>query len=91
ENEQGILRRFNALVTAKTADEINLHARGVIQLLKQGEIKLDYVRFAKDLYNLQFSSESAKHVQRRWGRDFYHVDNKSKSESESKNKGGSDA
>ncbi|MDR2087811.1 MAG: type I-E CRISPR-associated protein Cse2/CasB, partial [Clostridiales Family XIII bacterium] len=39
ENEQGILRRFNALVTAKTADEINLHARGVIQLLKQGEIK----------------------------------------------------
>jgi CRISPR system Cascade subunit CasB len=71
ENEAGVKRRFDALATAKTAAEINMHARGLIQLLRQNDVKLDYVGFAADLYNLQFNPESAKSVQRKWGRDFY--------------------
>jgi CRISPR system Cascade subunit CasB len=90
DNEPGIKRRFDALATAGTAAEINRHARGIIQLLRQGDIKLDYAGFAADLYNLQFGSESAGKVLRRWGRDFYRFDNKDASE-EAASKGGNDA
>jgi CRISPR system Cascade subunit CasB len=69
--EPGVKRRFDALFTAKTTEEISLHARGIIQLLKQEDIKLDYAGFAADLYNLQFGAESAKRVLRKWGKDFY--------------------
>jgi CRISPR system Cascade subunit CasB len=75
ENEQGIKRRFDALATAKTPEEINIHARGIIQLLRQGDVKLDYAGFAKDLYRLQRGSDSAKEVLRGWGKDFWYIDN----------------
>jgi CRISPR system Cascade subunit CasB len=86
----GIKRRFDALATARTPAEINRHARGIIQLLKQGDVKLDYVGFAADLYNLRFGSESAGRVLRKWGKDFHYFDNKDASD-EAASKGGSDA
>jgi CRISPR system Cascade subunit CasB len=71
QNESGIKTRFDALATAKTTRNIVYHARGIIQLLKQAEVKLDYPRFAQDLYNLQFGYENQKRIQRQWGKDFY--------------------
>jgi CRISPR system Cascade subunit CasB len=84
ENEAGIKRRFDALATAKTPTEISIHSRGIIQLLRQGKIMLDYAGFAKDLYYLQIGRDSAKNVLRGWGRDFCSVSG------EDENKGDSD-
>ncbi|MDR2354714.1 MAG: type I-E CRISPR-associated protein Cse2/CasB [Clostridiales Family XIII bacterium] len=82
--------RFDALATARTPAEINLHARGIIQLLKQGDVKLDYAGFAADLYNLQFGSESAGRVLRKWGMDFHNLNIK-EANNKAADKGGSDA
>jgi CRISPR system Cascade subunit CasB len=70
DGEKGIKRRFDALATAKSYDEISAHARGIIQLLKAIEVSMDYARFAKDLFFLQ-SPGTADGVKRGWGRDFY--------------------
>jgi CRISPR system Cascade subunit CasB len=70
DNEKGIKRRFDALATAKNYNEIINHARGIIQLLKAGDIDLDYALFAADLFLLQ-SKKYSNGVLRRWGRDFY--------------------
>jgi CRISPR system Cascade subunit CasB len=70
ESEKGIKRRFDALATARGNKRIENHARGIVQLLKAGDVDLDYVMFACDLFLLQ-SKEFEKDVLRRWGRDFY--------------------
>jgi CRISPR system Cascade subunit CasB len=74
--ESGILHRFSALVTAKTYAEISTHARGIIQLLRQGDIALDYTKFAKDLYILQRGQNVADQILQDWGKDLYHEDKK---------------
>jgi CRISPR system Cascade subunit CasB len=70
DGEKGIKRRFDALATAKSYNEIATHARGMVQLFKAKKVGMDYARFAKDLYLLQFPN-SAEGVKRGWGRDFY--------------------
>ena len=70
DSEKGIRRRFDALITAKSCDEIAVHARGMIQLLKAGGIGLDYGQFAAHVYLLQFP-ESAKRVRLSWGQDYF--------------------
>lgn len=78
ENEQSIKRRFDAVATAIDFAELGHHARGLIQLLRGADIPLDYGRFAQDLYQYQFP-DGADAVRLRWGQDFYHVQNVSKS------------
>ncbi|MDR1246440.1 MAG: type I-E CRISPR-associated protein Cse2/CasB [Clostridiales Family XIII bacterium] len=75
DNEPGIKRRFDALATAKTPMEISNHSRGIIQLLRQGKVMLNYADFAKDLYWLESNREFARQVLRNWGKDFYRVNN----------------
>ena len=41
-NEQAVTRRFNAVATALGFEELAYHARGLIQLLKAGDIPMDY-------------------------------------------------
>jgi len=79
ENEKGIKRRFDALATAKTYTEIANHARGMIQLLKAGSIALDYGRFAKDIFLLQFPSYASE-VKLSWGQDYYRYSQKKEGE-----------
>lgn len=67
---QGVVRRFDGVMTASTLPETLRKARGLVQLLKQAEQPLDYGLFAEDLYRLQ-SPYSAAGVRLRWGRDFY--------------------
>lgn len=64
-------RRFTALATATTFAEATHHARGLVQQLRAESIPLDYGRFARDLYFLQFSGERADGVRLAWGRQFY--------------------
>jgi len=72
ENEIAIRRRFNAVATSSEFAELAHHARGLIQLLKSNEIKMDYPRFAGELYNFQFV-ERANDIRFKWGKEFYRV------------------
>ncbi len=73
-----VLRRFNALATAKDIQEISHHLRGLIQLLrsaKGGSIPLDYPQLAAELYGLQCDMPGLEHIpadiKLRWGQDLY--------------------
>ncbi len=84
-----VLRRFNALATAKDIHEISHHLRGLIQLLrsaKGGGIPLDYPLLAAELYGLQCDRSKFPHISAdiklRWGQDLYRNKNEEASETE---------
>lgn len=68
--EEAIKRRFMVAVTADSYEELVWHLRGLIQLLRSEEIKLDYPNLARDLYHYQFS-ERRDRIRLQWGRQFY--------------------
>jgi CRISPR system Cascade subunit CasB len=72
ENETAIRRRFNAVATSVEFTELAHHARGLVQLLKSKDIKMDYPRFAGELYDFQFQ-ESQNRIRLNWGKQFYRV------------------
>lgn len=76
-NNAGVLRRFSALGTAQTHEELARHALGLIQQLRAAEIPFDYGQFADDLHKLQDFARGAG-VRARWGREFYRLDARSK-------------
>lgn len=69
-NEQRVLRRFNMMATATERTEMAHHLRGIIQLLREESIPLDYGILAEDLFWYQFPEFQAK-VRLRWGQDYY--------------------
>lgn len=70
--EQAIKRRFDAVVTSDSPEELAHHLRGLIQLLKSEGIPLDYPQLAKDLFQFQ-KPESRDSVRLRWGQDYYKI------------------
>lgn len=70
-----VLRRFNALATAEEITEISHHLRGIVQLLRNGDIPLDYPQLAADLYGLQCNDprcpQVPANVRLQWGQDLY--------------------
>ncbi|MDP5227051.1 MULTISPECIES: type I-E CRISPR-associated protein Cse2/CasB [Arthrobacter] len=64
-----VKRRFDALMSSATFNELQHHARGLIQQLRAADIPLDYGRLAEDIRLLQ-SQVTANGVQLRWGRDY---------------------
>lgn len=68
-SEEAVTRRFMAVATAETIDEVLIHARGLITQLR-GEQGLDYARFANDLFGL-LTPATAQSVRLAWGRAFY--------------------
>ncbi|MDR1663958.1 MAG: type I-E CRISPR-associated protein Cse2/CasB [Clostridiales bacterium] len=69
-----VKRRFNAAATAAVFTELAQHARGLIQLMRAESepIRLDYPRFALDLFVFQHPGR-ADGIRLRWGEDFYRV------------------
>ena len=65
-----VLNRLNLVVTAVSPEDLAYHLRGLIQLLKNEDIPLDYARLAKELYRFH-NDESASSIKLSWGRDFY--------------------
>lgn len=72
-----VIRRFNALVTADTADETQWHLRSLVGQLRAHGIRLDYGRLADDLAALagrgrkgEVDGAARRRVQLRWSRDF---------------------
>ena len=66
-----ILNRLNLVVTAVSPNDVEYHLRGIIQLLSNESIPLNYSRLAKELYLFR-NSDYSKDVKLSWGRDFYH-------------------
>lgn len=66
-----VRRRFNALGTADSLDELVHHARGMVQLLRAKAIPLDYALLAEQLVWWQTTPGGPAAVRRAWGRDFY--------------------
>ena len=69
-NESAIKRRFNAVSTASDFTELAHHARGLVQLLKAKDIKLNYPRFASDLFFFQLPNHAGC-IRLKWGEQFY--------------------
>jgi CRISPR system Cascade subunit CasB len=75
ENEdaiKAIRRRFNAVATSVDFTELAYHAKGLVQLLKSNDIKMDYPRFASELFYFQFP-EQVNRIRLEWGKQFYHI------------------
>ena len=65
-----VLRRFQALGTSDSLDELVHHARGMVQLLRAQQVPLDYGLLADQLVTWQHP-RGATAVRLRWGREFY--------------------
>lgn len=68
--EEVVRRRFNAVATAVDFTELAHHARGLVLLIKNENVSMNYPQFAKDLCLFQMPG-GADHVRLSWGRDFY--------------------
>lgn len=68
--EERVTRRFTMVAGSSDVRGLSVHLRGVIQLLRSGEITLDYGKLASDLYMFQSPSMRAK-VLLQWGQDYY--------------------
>ncbi len=71
DDRERIWKRFYVVATSDDMQEMSYHLRGMIQLLRDKDIPLDYPRLAKDLFLYQCSRESADHIRLTWGQDFY--------------------
>lgn len=69
--ESGAFKRFSALITSDSIEEVSHHLRGLVQLLRSEGLPLDYPQLAFDLFELQFP-DSAPRVKLRWGQDYFY-------------------
>ncbi|MBR4225895.1 MAG: type I-E CRISPR-associated protein Cse2/CasB [Candidatus Methanomethylophilaceae archaeon] len=79
ENEEGVKRRFKAVITSAEPSELNHHLRGLVQMMRSSEVCLDYGQLAKDLYIFS-NPEWRADVRIRWGEDFYKHNDETDSE-----------
>ena len=71
-NEVAVSRRFDAILSADSFEELTYHARGMVNMMASSSptIGFDYRSFAEDLYNIQFP-DGRRRTLLRWGQDFY--------------------
>lgn len=67
--DEGIRRRFDALVTATTTTEAAHHLRGLILLARAEDVALDYGYLADDLADL-WTPQRRDRVRLRWARQY---------------------
>lgn len=65
-----IIRRFNAVATADSVEELSAHLRGLVSQLRANDIPLDYSALVGEIFDFHFP-ESIDQVRRRWGRQLY--------------------
>lgn len=82
------IRRFNALATSDSLEELSWHLRSLVTQLRAAGIPLDYALLIRQLYVFTFSDGRDK-LRLRWGRDLYAQPSKTdKGDSKSKSKAG---
>ncbi|MEU1993549.1 type I-E CRISPR-associated protein Cse2/CasB [Nocardia gamkensis] len=65
-----VARRFMAVATAQSIDEVLVHVRGLVTQLRSARHGFDYARLADDITDL-LTPGRAQRVRRAWGREFY--------------------
>lgn len=70
DREEAIKRRFMTVVTADSFEELVWHLRGIVQLFRSADVKLDYPLLTKELYLYQFP-DNRDGIRLKWGRQFY--------------------
>ena len=83
DKEVAIKRRFDKILTAANIEELAVHSRGMIGLLKDGNIPIDYVNYANDLYWFQ-DPEYKKRVVLKWSKDYFRFNEKGENSDEKK-------
>lgn len=71
-DSKAVERRFNAMVTSSTFDELSHHLRQMIKIMKsksKGQIKVDYAKLAEDLYFFLLGNQNG--IKLNWSRAFY--------------------
>lgn len=68
--DHAVAKRFAMLGTADSLNELVHHLRGITQLLRTGDVPLDYGQLATDLLRWQHVDGAAR-VRLGWGRDFH--------------------
>jgi len=75
DDNQAVDRRFNAMITATSFNELANHLRHLIKLLKaKTDTKVDYARLADDLFWFQKGQEN--NIRLKWSRSYYRYYNK---------------
>ncbi len=69
-DKERVIRRFNTIATAASIEETVHYLRGMIQLLRNENIGLDYPALAGNIFLYQFPEFSSQ-VRLKWGQDFY--------------------
>jgi CRISPR system Cascade subunit CasB len=67
---RGVVRRLEAAMSSVSVAELVGHARGLVPMLRQASISLDYVQFISDLAAWAYAPSRGS-TALRWGRDFY--------------------
>ena len=70
EKSQGVRRRMQSLEAASDFIGIEYHLRGLIDLMRAGDVQVDYGLLAHDLYLIQFDTLRDR-VLMGWARDYY--------------------
>lgn len=65
-----VQNRFNIMATSDDLIELMHHLRGMVQLISDKSVPLDYVDLAAALYDYQFVDRRSD-VRLKWGQDFY--------------------
>ena len=73
-------RRFNAMITSTDFDELTVHLRHLIRLLKskQKGARIDYSRLAEDLYMIR-KNKNKENIILNWAREYYKFNSKGES------------
>ena len=73
-------RRFNAMITSTDFDELTVHLRHLIRLLKskQKGARIDYGRLAEDLYLIR-KNKNKDNIILNWAREYYKFNSKGES------------
>ncbi len=69
DDSKAIDRRFNAMITSSTFEELSNHLRHLIKLLKKSNAKISYAQLADDLFWYQNGFEDR--VKLYWGQSYY--------------------
>lgn len=74
--------RFNAMITSQSFEELVIHLRQMIKLLKakNKDIKINFVKLSSDLYSFLF--EDRNKVKLNWSRSYYRTKSKEEKEGE---------
>lgn len=75
DESNAIDKRFNAMITSSTFDEMSTHLRHLISIFKsKSSNKINYARLADDLF--WFKNGQAEKIRLKWGRNYYSLKNK---------------